>query len=609
MPPKRVAGRKRPEPDSPEDGSERVRVGNYCVATSYEQGLIRQWKAGELCDITLQAGADGLRIVAHRNVLAACSEYFRGLFIGGGALMHDGGMQTHVLEEMSPACLEAAVNFMYTGECEIEQQHLWDLLRAASRLRIEGLNTMVDNEIAERVVAANAVASYIEAERLDAGRTQARAKYTCSAHFADIVADHTIETLPAELLEKLLEGDVLAVSSEEDVFYALFAWWRAQCEAERTPEAAELARLISKIRFGCMDPEFVRTAVRPTPFMANMPAMTAMTDALLLPAVPRTDPNKEFQIFIKTLMGKTVTLTVFLSDSIESLKEKLEEKEDIPPEQQRLIFGGKQLADDRTLADYNIRKESTIHMVLRLRARPWAPASRCTLLHETLAVDGASIGVERAGHILRAATAGSADGAVGHSAPLVQRGVLSMPQCAALRAVLGRYHHIAAEATEDLELDFRLELSGPELVAAVGADAAAAVVRSAAPLLATNGVAAPESPRFVLRRTAATPQGGADEVACIPFHTDAVHALASITLADESEYDGGRLVFVSADGRVRVPPRPAGSAVVLDASMTHAVTPLRRGCRSCLLVVWEAHGAETDGGAGPFPHTIEELEA
>ena len=151
MPPKRVAGRKRPAPDStPEDGSERVRVGNYCVATSYEQGLIRQWKAGELCDITLQAGADGLRVVAHRNVLAACSEYFRGLFIGGGALMHDGGMQTHVLEEMSPACLEAAVNFMYTGECEIEQQHLWDLLRAASRLRIEGLNTTVDNEIAER---------------------------------------------------------------------------------------------------------------------------------------------------------------------------------------------------------------------------------------------------------------------------------------------------------------------------------------------------------------------------------------------------------------------------------------------------------------------------
>jgi len=83
--------------------------------------------------------------------------------------------------------------------------------------------------------------------------------------------------------------------------------------------------------------------------------------------LPLLVPRGGMQLFVKTLTGKTVSIEVEEDESIEDVKAKIAEKEGIPPEQQRLIFGGQQLQDAKTLGDYDVGDDATLHLVLRLR--------------------------------------------------------------------------------------------------------------------------------------------------------------------------------------------------------------------------------------------------
>jgi len=292
------------------------------------RALAEQYRAQQLCDCTVTV--DGRAFLAHRCVLAAASDYFRVLMLSGGsASFADSQSAALELPELCATCFEAALEYVYTGSCSIDEAGLQTLLEVAGRLQLASLQGVVAEALEARLSVSNCVETWSFASDAALVRLEAAATAFVLKHFVEVSLG---ASLSPEMMGVLLRSEDIE-ASEEAVFSALVRWLRAQPESAR--EEGAVAALLEHVRFAAMDQKFVRETVEQEPLMKNVPALTVLAQALreglskegTARSLPRLPQGGEWVIeapgAIAAVDGKTLTFLSRQDDDDEGTRDGL----------------------------------------------------------------------------------------------------------------------------------------------------------------------------------------------------------------------------------------------------------------------------------------------
>ena len=292
--------------------------------------------------------------------------------------------------------------------------------------------------------------------------------------------------------------------------------------------------------------------------------------------------GRDFQIFLKTLTGKTITFSCGPSCTVATFKNQIQLAEGIPPDQSRLIFAGQQLEDGRTLGDYNIQKEATIHLVLRLGGGCIASPTPATFsskhFHTTpggqfLKAGCSNRTIEQS--VSLAASLGGKAALSIDAMPIYHSSAgLNEAQCNALMSFIDSCFK-KNERKNSTTNDYRMTLSRKDLTSVIGESATICLQNS------FQG----NCDLFRMRRVTSSEKNNGgdddddDEGECVAFHTD-THSQKTMQIAlnDENDYQGGLLVFATSKGFI-TPRRVQGSYTIHNHKTVHGVTSITSGVR------------------------------
>ena len=222
--------------------------------------LVAQWRQGVLCDATVTA--EGRDFPVHRIIMTSASEYFSGAFTSGLA---ESDAAHVILPDVKANAMEAILSFMYTGECEVAEAELVELLEAAAYLQAIDLITATSNQLLERVAPHNCLEYWAFADAHGLGDLTSACKELALKKFEVVVATGEGGTsLPHARLLELLSDERLETKQEESVHQAIVSWARAQ---PTRPDDAALWPLFSTVRYPLVPKAFFEAQVATEPLL------------------------------------------------------------------------------------------------------------------------------------------------------------------------------------------------------------------------------------------------------------------------------------------------------------------------------------------------------